>query len=291
MTGIRMPSMNFVAPVLAEVISSIHARSGSKIRGRSLSINSLKTIAQGMSRLPRAATATLAIFATLLTPLSAAASSPRVTLSTTQGDIVLELDESRAPQTVKNFLEYVDSDFYDNTLFHRVIEGFMIQGGGFNQNYQKKPTRAPVNNEAYNGLRNRHYTIAMARTTAPHSATSQFFINTEDNTNLDHTDTTQRGWGYAVFGRVVEGQDIVDAISRLRTGPGGPFSRDVPTEPVVILSATRVQQTETAAAHDAGNNDNTAGSASVTTIPSQSLTEPESEARADADPLQPIEQN
>ncbi len=204
-----------------------------------------------MGRLPRVATATLAIFGTLLTPLSAAASSPRVTLSTTQGDIVLELDENRAPQTVKNFLEYVDSDFYDNTLFHRVIEGFMIQGGGFNQNYKKKSTRTPVSNEAYNGLRNRHYTIAMARTTAPHSATSQFFINSEDNTNLDHTSTTQRGWGYAVFGRVVEGQDIVDAISRVRTGPGGPFSRDVPTEPVVILSATRAQQPDTAAARDA----------------------------------------
>ncbi len=247
-----MPSSNFVAPVLADVISSIHARPGSKTRGRSLSTNALVAIAQVMCRLPRVATASLAIFATLLTPLSAAASSsPRVTLSTTQGDIVLELDEVRAPQTVKNFLNYVDEGFYDNTLFHRVIEGFMIQGGGFNQNYQKKSTRAPVSNEAYNGLRNRHYTIAMARTTAPHSATSQFFINSEDNTNLDHTGTTQRGWGYTVFGRVVEGQDVVDAISRVHTGPGGPFSRDVPEEPVVILSASRVQHPEKAAAMNA----------------------------------------
>ncbi len=233
----------------------------------------------------------LATFSTLLAPVSAAASSPRVTLSTTQGDIVLELDDSRAPQTVENFLEYVDSDFYDNTLFHRVIEGFMIQGGGFNNNYQKKPTRAPVNNEAYNGLRNRHYTIAMARTTEPHSATSQFFINSEDNTNLDHTGTTQRGWGYAVFGRVVEGQDIVDAISRVRTGPGGPFSRDVPMDPVVILSAKRVQAPDKAAAIDADNYDgNNSGSVGATTS-SQAMAESEPEPEKKTDSQQSIEQN
>ncbi|MGQ7846266.1 peptidylprolyl isomerase [Granulosicoccus sp. 3-233] len=186
----------------------------------------------------------LLLLAALLLP-TAHAADPRVQLSTSLGDIVLELDEKRAPQTVRNFLDYVDSGFYDQTLFHRVIEGFMIQGGGFNQNYQKKATRAPISNEAYNGLRNDRYTIAMARTTAPHSATSQFFINSEDNRNLDHTDTTQRGWGYTVFGRVIEGKSVVDAISRSRTGPGGPFSRDVPVEPVVILSATRQEPSVT----------------------------------------------
>ncbi len=288
-----MPSFYFVAPVLAEVIPSIHAMSGSKSRGRSLSTDSLRAFAQILCRLPRVATATLALFATLLTPLSAAASGPRVTLSTTQGDIVLELDEVRAPQTVKNFLAYVDSGYYDNTLFHRVIEGFMIQGGGFNQNYQKKSTRAPVSNEAYNGLRNRRYTIAMARTTAPHSATSQFFINSEDNANLDHTGTTQRGWGYTVFGRVVEGQDIVDAISRVPTGPGGPFSRDVPEEPVVILSARRFQQPEQAAAVDADNDESIIAdtSGSDGTAAQVSSSKSESEPRLETDPLQPIEQN
>lgn len=186
--------------------------------------------------------ATFLLLISLLThPMSAQAGDPQVTLKTTLGDIVLELDQERAPQTVRNFLDYVDAGFYTDTLFHRVIEGFMIQGGGFNREYQKKPTRAPISNEAYNGLRNQRYTIAMARTTAPHSATSQFFINGVDNRNLDHTNTSTRGWGYAVFGRVVKGQDVVDAISQVRTGPGGPFSRDVPAEPVVILAATRYQ--------------------------------------------------
>lgn len=165
---------------------------------------------------------------------------PSVVLGTSMGDITLELDQERAPQTVANFLEYVDDGFYEETLFHRVIEGFMIQGGGFSRQYQRKTTRPPVNNEAYNGLRNLQYTIAMARTTAPHSATSQFFINSADNPNLDHTNTTQRGWGYTVFGRVVLGQEVVDEIGRVRTSSGGPFSRDVPVEPVVVHSISRV---------------------------------------------------
>jgi len=134
---------------------------------------------------------------------------PKVMIRTTLGDMVVELDRERAPRTVENFLAYADDNFYADTVFHRVIEGFMIQGGGFNRNFQRKTTRQPVSNEAYNGLRNERYTIAMARTTAPHSATSQFFINSENNHNLDHTGTTQRGWGYTVFGRVVEGRDIV----------------------------------------------------------------------------------
>lgn len=167
------------------------------------------------------------------------ANQPIVIMRTTKGDIFIELDAGRAPRTVENFLAYVDDNFYADTLFHRVIDGFMIQGGGFTTNYQRKTTLPPVSNEAYNGLRNRSYTIAMARTTAPHSATAQFFINSEDNRNLDHINTTQRGWGYTVFGRVIEGHDIVDAISSSRTGAGGPFSRDVPLEPIVILGIDR----------------------------------------------------
>ncbi|MFK7857831.1 MAG: peptidylprolyl isomerase [Granulosicoccus sp.] len=165
--------------------------------------------------------------------------NPKIVIRTTLGDMVVELDRERAPRTVENFLAYVDDNFYADTIFHRVIEGFMIQGGGFSTNYQRKTTRSPISNEAYNGLRNRHYTIAMARTTAPHSATSQFFINSQNNSNLDHTATTQRGWGYTVFGRVIQGEDVVDTISRVRTGPGGPFSRDVPSEPIVIMSVDR----------------------------------------------------
>ena len=183
-------------------------------------------------------TLTIGLFASGM----ASADSTRVVMSTTAGDIVLQLDEERAPQSVENFLQYVDDGFYNDTLFHRVIEGFMIQGGGFTKNYQKKATRKPVSNEAYNGLRNDRYTIAMARTTAPHSATSQFFINSEDNRNLNHTDTTQRGWGYTVFGKVVEGTDVVDDISRVRTGRGGPFSRDAPIEQILILNIARQGQ-------------------------------------------------
>jgi len=148
--------------------------------------------------------------------------------------MIIELADERAPETVDNFLKYVEEGYYDGTIFHRVIEGFMIQGGGFNEQYARKATRSAIANEANNGLRNQRYTIAMARTNAPHSATSQFFINAADNNNLDHQGPTPRGWGYAVFGRVVEGQDIVDKISQVSTGPGGPFSRDAPREQVVI---------------------------------------------------------
>ncbi|MBX2879546.1 MAG: peptidyl-prolyl cis-trans isomerase [Granulosicoccus sp.] len=175
-----------------------------------------------------------------LTAWSDDTARPQVVISTSMGDLVVELEQERAPQTVENFLQYVDDGFYEQTLFHRVIEGFMIQGGGFSTQYQRKTTRPPVSNEAYNELSNLRYTIAMARTNAPHSATSQFFINSVDNINLDHTDTSQRGWGYTVFGKVIKGQDVVDAISRVRTGSGGPFSRDVPAEPVVILNVDRV---------------------------------------------------
>lgn len=195
---------------------------------------------------------TLAVI-TFMSSNWAHAENALVVLSTNKGDMIIELDQARAPQSVSNFLQYVDDGFYTDTLFHRVIEGFMIQGGGFSQDYMRKETRQPISNEAYNGLRNQKYTIAMARTTAPHSATSQFFINSEANRNLDHTDTTQRGWGYTVFGKVVKGEEIVDAISQVSTGAGGPFGRDVPAEPIVILSASRVPdlQSGTAATSEA----------------------------------------
>jgi peptidyl-prolyl cis-trans isomerase B (cyclophilin B) len=159
-----------------------------------------------------------------------------VKLHTNFGTIVLELDEDKAPETVRNFLAYVESGHYDNTLFHRVIDGFMIQGGGFEPGMKQKPTRAPIANEAANGLKNDRYTIAMARTADPHSATAQFFINVRDNDFLNHTAPSGQGWGYCVFGKVVEGMDVVDKIEAVRTGPRG-FHRDVPLEDVVIEKA------------------------------------------------------
>jgi len=187
----------------------------------------------------------LLVNAALLPALSGAANEtglagaafPKVKLSTSKGEIVLELDRDHAPVSVDNFLQYVDSNFYDNTIFHRVIEGFMIQGGGFTTTYNRKPAGTAIRNEANNGLKNLKYTISMARTNAPHSATAQFFINAADNDYLDHRAATARDWGYAVFGRVIVGFDIVDAISQVPTGAGGPFSRDAPKTPVVILSA------------------------------------------------------
>lgn len=184
---------------------------------------------------------------------------PTVSLKTSAGTIVLELDSASAPATVENFLRYVDDDFYDGTIFHRVIEGFMIQGGGFTPALARKSTRDPIVNEASNGLANTRYTIAMARTNAPHSATAQFFINTVDNGNLDHTAATPRGWGYAVFGRVVGGHDVIDRISSTPTGASGPFSRDVPLEPIIIESAEQIERHveagEEADASDASGDD------------------------------------
>ncbi|WP_446424585.1 peptidylprolyl isomerase [Mailhella sp.] len=159
-----------------------------------------------------------------------------VTLQTNKGDIVLELDAEKAPNTVKNFLDYAKSGFYDGTIFHRVIPGFMIQGGGFTEQMKQKATKDPIDNEANNGLKNDTYTIAMARTQAPHSATAQFFINVANNAFLNYSAPTMQGWGYAVFGKVVKGQDVVDSIARVRTGSHG-FHQDVPVEPVVIKKA------------------------------------------------------
>ena len=159
-----------------------------------------------------------------------------VTLHTNQGDITLELDAAKAPETVKNFLYYVESGHYANTVFHRVIDGFMIQGGGFAPGMQQKPTQAQIKNEADNGLKNDRYTVAMARTSDPHSASAQFFINGADNDFLNHSAPTGQGWGYCVFGRVVKGQDVVDKISGVKTGKKG-FHGDVPLEDVIIQSA------------------------------------------------------
>ena len=159
---------------------------------------------------------------------------PRVLMETSLGNIVLELDRTKAPKSVENFIKYVQDGFYDGTIFHRVISNFMIQGGGFTSDYTQKPTRAPINNEADNGLQNMRGTIAMARTGDPHSATAQFFINTVDNDFLNHSAPNPRGWGYAVFGKVVEGMDVVDKIRAVSTGSGGPFPTDVPKVAVVI---------------------------------------------------------
>ena len=160
-----------------------------------------------------------------------------VTLETTHGNIVIELDADKAPETVKNFLNYVNSGFYDGTIFHRVIKNFMIQGGGFQPGMIQKPTEAPIQNEANNGLANDRGTIAMARTGDPHSATAQFFINHADNAFLNHTSPSGQGWGYCVFGKVTDGMDAVDAIAAVSTGNNGGHA-DVPVEDVVINKAT-----------------------------------------------------
>ena len=163
-------------------------------------------------------------------------SNPTVLLETTSGDILIELFPDKAPDTVANFLQDVDDGFYANTIFHRVIPGFMIQGGGFKPGMDEVGTREPIKNEANNGLSNEKYTIAMARTNDPHSASAQFFINVADNKFLDFKSETMQGWGYAVFGKVVAGQDVVDKIAKVRTGRVGWYD-DVPTEDVVIEKA------------------------------------------------------
>ncbi|MDB5798476.1 MAG: peptidylprolyl isomerase [Paucimonas sp.] len=176
--------------------------------------------------LASAAVAGLPVFA-------AAADAPQVQLKTSMGNIVLELAPDKAPKSVENFLEYVKSGHYNGTIFHRVIGDFMIQGGGFDSGMRQKPTRGPIQNEAGNGLRNDTYTVAMARTSSPHSASAQFFINVKNNNFLNYPG--QDGWGYAVFGKVIKGFDVVDKIKAVQTGPG-----NVPTTPVVIESATQL---------------------------------------------------
>jgi len=166
--------------------------------------------------------------------------NPKVVMDTSKGKIVLELYLQRAPETVVNFLSYVDAKFYDGTIFHRVIPKFMIQGGGFTVFMQRKPGKRPIKNEADKGLKNDRGTIAMARTGDPHSASAQFFINSANNDFLNHKNKTQQGWGYAAFGRVIEGMDVVDAISAVKTTRRESY-QDVPVEPVAIRTARRLK--------------------------------------------------
>ena len=180
------------------------------------------------------------VFMTGTCPSIAAEPLPRVTLTTSLGDIMLELDSAAAPTTVENFLAYVKEGFYDGAIFHRVIKGFMIQGGGFDADMKRKSPRPPILNEADNGLSNTIGTIAMARTADPHSASAQFFINVKDNAFLNHRGKTSQGWGYCVFGRLVEGMDVVRAIEKVPTTSRSGM-RDVPKAPVVIVQATVVK--------------------------------------------------
>jgi peptidyl-prolyl cis-trans isomerase B (cyclophilin B) len=180
----------------------------------------------------------------ILTLSNAYAANPKVRMETSMGEVIFELNAEKAPVTVANFLRYVQDGKYDGTIFHRVIKGFMNQGGGFTAQYDKVDTYEPIKNEADNGLKNKRGTIAMARTGDPNSATNQFFINTVDNAFLDHSAKTQRGWGYCVFGEVVEGMDVMDRISQVKTGAGGPFSQDAPKTPVVIEKVSVITETD-----------------------------------------------
>ena len=176
------------------------------------------------------------------TDMVATAASPKVVLHTNMGDITIELYPDKAPKTVDNFEQYVKDGFYNGTIFHRVIPTFMIQGGGWTKELQRKRTRAPIHNEANNGLSNVKYSVAMARTADPHSAAAEFFINVVDNKRLDYTgDTNSLTWGYCVFGKVVSGQDVVEKIKAVPTGPQGPLASDVPQTPVVIEKAEMAQ--------------------------------------------------
>ncbi|NLN68175.1 MAG: peptidyl-prolyl cis-trans isomerase [Alcaligenaceae bacterium] len=182
----------------------------------------------------------LAAETSLSTKESTMSTLPRVKLETNHGDIVIELNTEKAPVTAENFLGYVKEGFYDNVIFHRVIKNFMIQGGGMQPGMKEKNTRDPIKNEADNGLKNDKYTIAMARTQDPHSASAQFFINSRDNDFLNFTAPTTQGWGYAVFGKVVEGTEVVDQIENVKTGNRG-FHQDVPVDDVVIQKASIVE--------------------------------------------------
>lgn len=166
---------------------------------------------------------------------------PQVAFDTSMGRIVLELNSDKAPATVENFIQYVQSGHYDGLIFHRVIDNFMIQGGGFDQKMQQRNTRAPIQNEADNGLTNEAGTVAMARTNDPHSASAQFFVNVKNNAFLNHSSKTMQGWGYAVFGRVIEGMDVINQMKTVRTGNSGGHG-DVPATPIVIEKAVLLGQ-------------------------------------------------
>ena len=184
----------------------------------------------------RTAAATLSVFVSLAVG-AADAANPQVEMRTSMGTVVIELYPDKAPLTVDNFLQYVGDRHYDGTVFHRVIPGFMIQGGGFGPDFSEKPVRKPVRNEAANGLRNATGTIAMARTPEPHSATAQFFINLANNESLNFRFPTQEGYGYCVFGKVVKGMDVVSRIANVQTGPGPAGHQNVPAKPIIIESA------------------------------------------------------
>ncbi len=184
----------------------------------------------------------LFIFSLLVLSLNAHAANPVVKITTNKGVIELQLNREKAPLSVENFLAYAKSGFYSGTVFHRVIKDFMIQGGGFTTELERKETQPPIANEAFNGLKNNRGTIAMARTNMPHSATSQFFINTKDNDFLNFSGKNMRGWGYAVFGKVSKGMNVVDAIENLRTGGKGVFSQDVPLDTVIIQSVDIISE-------------------------------------------------
>jgi peptidyl-prolyl cis-trans isomerase B (cyclophilin B) len=197
-------------------------------------------------------TKTLSLFALLLAGLCAlpAHADPTsaqkgktsmVKIHTNLGNFTIKLDAEKAPHTVKNFLDYVNSGFYNNTIFHRVIDGFMIQGGGFEPGMKQKPVNAAIQNEANNGLTNDAYTVAMARTSDPHSATAQFFVNVKNNSFLNFTSESSQGWGYCVFGKVVDGTEVIDAMKKVKTGTKG-FHQDVPTEDIIITQAEVVTQ-------------------------------------------------
>jgi cyclophilin family peptidyl-prolyl cis-trans isomerase len=185
----------------------------------------------------------LALSCLVLSKLAFATDSPQLRMETTLGVVEMELYPNKAPRSVENFLRYVNEGFYDGTIFHRVIKGFMIQGGGFTPDFDKKPTHEPIPNEAFNGLKNDRGTLAMARTNMPHSATAQFFINTVNNDFLNFQDKSMRGWGYAVFGKVTKGMDVVERIESLKTGPGGVFSQEVPQPAVVIKKISVIKTT------------------------------------------------
>lgn len=176
-------------------------------------------------------------FAALMFAFNACAADPQVELKTNMGSIVVELYAEKAPKSVENFLQYVKDGHYKGTIFHRVIPNFMIQGGGFSADFAQKKTRAPIAIEANNGLKNDVGTLAMARTSDPNSATAQFFINHKNNDFLNHTAPTPQGWGYAVFGKVVKGMDVINKIAAIPTGPRGPFPSDVPSQQIIIEDA------------------------------------------------------
>lgn len=181
----------------------------------------------------------------ILSSSAYASDNPKVLMETSMGNVTLELNPEAAPKSVKNFLSYVNDGSYENTIFHRVIKRFMNQGGGFTADFKKKPTRAPVPNEADNGLKNDKGTIAMARTNAPHSATNQFFINTADNAFLNHKSKTSRGWGYAVFGKVTQGMDVMKLIEKTSTHRNSIGMSDVPVDAIVIKKMSVITDEET----------------------------------------------